>query len=91
MPTCPRCDGKKTSIAHVNTGPDAKKHRWEERQCDTCKGLGEITQEHEARIARGKEMRNTRVARGESLLDAAKRQGITPSQLSAIELGKVDV
>ena len=44
---------------------------------------------HHARRAAGKKLRDERVAKGQSLLEAAKERGISPAELSAIEHGKL--
>jgi DnaJ-class molecular chaperone len=89
MPTCPTCKGKRTNIAHINTGIDSQRHRWSEIPCFTCNGAGNISDEHATRITKGAEMRQARVARKESLYEAAARMGMTAARLSAIEHGRV--
>ena len=84
---CPTCLGEKKLLAHLNRGIDAT-HSFEYIDCITCKGTGEITEEHFKKIQMGKELRKARIERGETLFDAAKRQKLTTAQLSAIENGR---
>ncbi len=88
MNLCPTCKGEKRPLAHVNPGP-GRPHRWERLPCPTCKGAGEVDDEHLARIENGRQMRAERLARLEGLNEAAKRLGMTPAELSAIERGTV--
>lgn len=85
---CPGCDGRKTVFAFLNLGEDYRKHRQGNIPCMTCGGTGEISAEHAARIEDGHRLYQERVARGETLMEAAIRQGMTPAQLSAIEHGR---
>lgn len=88
MHPCPRCDGSGFITAFVNRGPDIGKHSVETLPCSTCSGVGSIDDETARRIADGKSMRDQRVARLETLRDAARRLGMTSSELSAIEQGR---
>lgn len=85
---CPGCKGKGVVFGHMNTGPDSSKHQWGNMQCMTCRGSGKITQDHAARIEAGHKLYRQRLNSGETLGEAAARQGMTPSQLSAIEHGR---
>lgn len=85
---CPGCNGKGTVFGHMNTGPDSSKHKWVDMQCMTCRGSGEITQDHADRIEAGQKLYRQRLNSGETLGEAAERQGMTPAQLSAIEHGR---
>ncbi len=88
MPTCPRCEGKgHIGPVHINRGN--KPHEWVEKMdCDFCRTSGEITDDHMKAIGLGKQLREKRVGREESLRDAAKRFGMKPSELSAFETGR---
>lgn len=88
MVICPHCSGERKVFAFMNNGPDYRTHTSGLIDCRTCLGAGKITQEHADRIAAGTSMRTQRVQRGESLRDAAKRLGITATELSAIEHGR---
>lgn len=82
---CPsKCENGRV-FAHINRGD--KPHTWEWIACFTCKGAGKITPEHMERIAAGQKMREERLARDESLMEAARRMGITPAELSRRERG----
>lgn len=85
---CPNCKGKGTVFAHMNTGPDSSKHHWGDIQCMTCRGSGKITQEQADRIEAGQKLYRQRLNSGETLVEAAARQGMTAAQLSAIEHGR---
>ena len=85
---CPGCNGKRTVFGHMNTGPDSSKHKWGDMLCMTCRGSGEITQDHADRIEAGQKLYRKRLNSGETLGEAAARQGMTPAQLSAIEHGR---
>ncbi len=52
-------------------------------------GRGEIDEEHLRLIESGKKMRDERIAAGMTLSEAAARAGVTVTQLSAIENGRV--
>ncbi len=90
MPICPDCDGQKQFTGFVcRYGPNGGRGSVETYNCHTCNGVGTITPEHATRIDAGKKLRAERLSRDESLMEAAKRMGIRPSELSAIEHGKV--
>lgn len=84
---CPDCKGKKRVFAHVNRGEKGCDFR--HIDCSRCKGFGAIPQEQLAWIEAGRKRRAERVARDVSLMEEAKRLGITSAQLSAIETGRV--
>lgn len=85
---CPSCGGKKQVFAFQNTGEDYRQHRQGYIDCITCDGSGELTAEHAQRIEEGRKLRKARIARGETLMDASLRLGLTPARLSAIECGR---
>lgn len=82
---CPDCDGKK-QVFQIACGPSGSRAGWVD--CDRCGGTGEITAEQAGRIAAGRARRQERIARDVSLMEEAKRLGMRPSELSAIERGK---
>lgn len=86
---CPRCEGKGSMFAFVNTGDDFTKHRSGIFNCDQCKGAGSVTKEHYERYLAGKIRRDARLAAGISLRQEAERLGISVVELSAIECGKM--
>jgi len=84
--TCPDCSGK--GIVHGFACGGANPGYRDDMKCFTCRGTGKVDAEYPARLAEGRRMRKERVARVESLYDAAKRLGMTSSQLSGIENGR---
>lgn len=86
--TCETCGGEgSTGPVHINRG-DAP-HEWRgSMPCHDCDGTGQWTAERHARWQAGQKMRAERLARGESLREAAKRMGITPAKLSVTEAGR---
>lgn len=84
---CPDCKGNKRVFAHVNSG--GKGCDFRHIACLRCKGTGAIPWEQLAWIEAGRKRRSERVARDVSLMEEAKRLGITSAQLSAIETGRV--
>ena len=85
---CPHCKGDGGYDCHINRGLDISTHTFEWRQCITCEGDGVIGEERAKLIAEGKAMRDARVARMETLLEASRKLDIGPAELSAIELGR---
>lgn len=83
MRTCPRCNGRGSSLALVNPGG------MQRLQCFTCGGAGSITEEHEVRIKRGKLLHAHRMDRLEGLYDFAERHGISLTDLSSMEAGRM--
>ena len=86
---CPDCDGNGGSQGFVTRTTGC---RLEFIQCRTCAGTGEIAADEaaameERRIA-GRALRAERMARDESLGEAAARLGISPMELSAKEHGR---
>lgn len=87
--TCPHCDGKRRIYAFINTGEDWRAHRNEYVYCFTCNGAGKVPRTMAQRIERGARLRAARIARGLSLLEAAKRLGVSAEELSAMERGRI--
>ena len=88
MPTCPHCNGDGGHDCHINRGFDSSTHTFEWRRCETCEGDGVVSDERAKLIAEGKAWRDARVARMETLLEASRKLGIGPAELSALELGR---
>ena len=90
MRACPDCEGCGRMPALVNRGPAGC--RWETIDCLTCNGAGTMPAlayaELLGRRLRGNELRSQRMERGESLREAAKRLGMAPERLSALEHGR---
>ena len=78
--TCPSCDGAKEGMALVNRGDAGC--ALEKIPCWRCHGAGEISQEAFVRFEDGRRMKNERLERGESLREAAAREGMRPLELS---------
>lgn len=87
---CPGCKGEKRVFVfadgHHEDGTPFHNNGY--RDCFTCDGSGEITDEHIARIAAGRKLRDERVSKRVSLMDAAHERGISPEDRSAIEMGR---
>lgn len=83
---CPDCKGEKRVFAHVNRG-DGGSSGFEWINCLRCKGAGEVPDEQAVWMLEGVKLRTERMARGLSLREEAKRLGISPVELSAIERG----
>jgi len=88
LSTCPRCEGRGwVGPVHINRGN--KPHEWREKMdCDLCGTRGTIDGGQRKAIELGKQLREKRLARDESLLEAAKRLKLKPSELSALETGR---
>lgn len=84
---CPTCSGRKEGICLVNRGDQP--HEWRMMPCPTCDGIGEIDEEYAARIEAGATMKAERLARGFGLSAEAKRLGVSPVHLCAIEHGRL--
>lgn len=76
---CPECNGRKGGVVHVNA---TSGHRFENRKCDFCDGLGHVRQHELDRWKECEAVRADRIARGMTLRAEAARLGISPSELS---------
>lgn len=87
---CPDCLGEKRVLAFVDGHrPDGTSFGGlRSVNCSTCFGEGTIDAEFHARREIGKKLRAERIAKRQSLLEAARDRGISPSELSAIEQGR---
>lgn len=85
---CPRCDGRGwVGPIHINRGD--KPHEWRKRMdCDLCRATGTISDDVRDAIELGRRFRERRIARDESLREAAQRLGMRASELSALETGR---
>ena len=83
---CPWCEGRKKETVHLSTSSGG---RWEHRDCSTCSGHGFIFREHAERIEAGNLRREDRKARLMTLRQEAERLGISPTELSKIENGRI--
>jgi hypothetical protein len=90
---CPSCKGSGDGgPCHYNTGINQRTGMcggyWKDSSvCIRCNGSGEVPDEMADWMEIGKQLRQERIARGETLYDAAERLGTTSSELSAIEKG----
>jgi ribosome-binding protein aMBF1 (putative translation factor) len=91
MPVCPDCKGAKHvyvfADGHTPDGVPFASNGY--RDCSTCDGWGEITQDYADRIEVGRMMRDARVKAGVSLLEASKQMGCSPAELSRVERGRL--
>jgi hypothetical protein len=83
---CPECNGTKIR------GHSRPFLKWEKLSimtfgCDFCGETGKVTQKDLNRRAKGKKLRDDRVAREVTLRDEAKRLGIGVVELSNMERG----
>lgn len=83
---CYACKGVGEVTAHLNYG--GSDGEWKIINCPTFVGTCEISGEHAARIEAGRKARHARIIDGISLSEQARRLGITPAQLSAMEHGR---
>lgn len=94
MPTCPHCTNGRRTMIPVFTRPKISAERAkmladELSTCDTCGGTSEVSEGQLQAIRRGEELRRARLAEGRGLRAEAMRLGIPPSELCAIERGRV--
>lgn len=82
---CPACDGEKRIAGMGCTGKGCKPMILD---CFQCKGTGEITLEMFGWMQLGAAMRAERILRGVGLREEAKRRGMLPSELAAMENGR---
>lgn len=90
MISCPHCNGQKQVFAFINRGPDISTHTSGMIDCDTCKGSGSITLEQVQCIEVGQQLRKDRLERGRTLSEAAVRFGVSVTQYSAWERGRME-
>ncbi len=60
------------------------------RECPVCDGVGLITDKRQQWIKHGACLKNARIRRGLGLREAALKWGMQPSDLSDLEMGRVD-
>ena len=87
MGECYMCRGKKQVFCHVDYADRTSTTGW--RDCFECGGSGEMSEERLADYAYGQEFREARLNRGETLRECAKRLGVSASDLSAMEQGRL--
>lgn len=91
MTTCPDCKGEKKLPALVNRGEKGCSR--EQITCITCHGSGEVADDYARRrgVAEqtGRLLKAGRLARNETLLQAALRLNMSVSEYSRLERGVV--
>jgi len=88
MIICPGCNGSgEGGPAFVSrvSGCSFEEHT----TCSTCNGACEMPDEYPAWKLQGQVLRDDRRFRGLSLGEEARRRGMRPSELSAMEFGKI--
>lgn len=85
MTKCPRCTGDGGYHAFVHRADGCSE---EYLTCDLCRGDGKISDEVVGWLKEGSDHRNERVARDESLRECARRLGVSPALISAMETGR---
>ena len=85
---CPDCRGKGTISAFVDWEGGGEFR--EGIRCHGCGGTGRVTAQRIIWRGAGKQHRDARVARMESLRDCAARLGVSAVELSDIERGRAD-
>ncbi len=83
---CPTCQGDKVLFGLVKYA-GSKPCEMRQLKCFTCRGEGEITEEHAKRIEAGRLMREDRLKRGLSQSEEAKRLGMAHMTYSLLEQG----
>ena len=83
---CPVCLGNCRVFVAIDRSNGIGDIGW--RPCYECGGSGTVTEERANAIRKGRELRQARVNRGETLREAATKMGITTIELSRIEQGK---
>lgn len=83
--TCPDCNGAGTMTALVNRTSGCKE---ENVVCAVCRGSGGLSDEQFQALELGRKAYLERVARGESLREAAVKIGCLPVALSDFEHGR---
>lgn len=81
---CSACNGQKIIVGYGCPG-----FKRIELPCFTCNGSGDISKAQEEAIRKGKLMREARLKADRSLREQAAILGMTPSQYSDIEQGRI--
>ena len=87
---CQFCKGAgRTGLVHVNRG--AGGGEWLDNiPCFECGGSGSWSMNRWEAWQKGQKMKAARLARGESLREAAKMAGVSAARMSAIERGRAE-
>lgn len=84
---CPSCHGRRTSGAFVHRTSGCG---YEDVQCSTCNGEGEISEERHRWIVEGGIARSLRMELNLSVREAAARLGWRAVEISDFEMGRRD-
>lgn len=87
---CPDCNGDGKVVGLFAIRADGGCDPCREFQCFRCDGSGVVPDEMAAWMAAGKMMCDDRRSRGNSLRKEAGEREMKPSELSAMEQGKVE-
>lgn len=86
---CPSCSGSGKILGFFAIRVDGGCDPCREFQCLRCKGSGTVLDEMTMWIAAGKTMREDRRSRRNTLRKEAEKRKMKPSELSAMEQGRV--
>jgi hypothetical protein len=87
---CPDCKGAGTTVANHVSYADGRHGYNVPLRCSRCKGEGTVPEAMADWIARGKAMREKRLAANRNLLEEAQRRGLGIAELSKMEFGKIE-
>lgn len=89
MVTCPRCNGKKQTVAFVHYKPGLEhKNGLQTINCLTCDGSGAVTEEHLEVMIESRKLRDLRVHQSDySLREFARLLDLSPVEYSQVEHG----
>jgi DnaJ-class molecular chaperone len=87
---CPDCDGTGWTIASFVRRMSGQCSQNVRGKCSGCDGSGEIDALRQEWRTIGKQMHCKRIAAGRTLRDEAKRHGISPTELSGMEQGRIE-
>lgn len=85
--SCPHCGGRGANQG-IACGPGSCQMRT--LTCSTCKGSGAITEDRQAKIAKGEAMRKDRIKRNQTQREEAKRLELNVVTYSQMERGTYD-
>lgn len=86
---CPDCSGSGKVLGLFVIRTDGGCDPCREFQCFFCDGSGAVPDETAAWMVTGKAMRDERLSRGHGLWKEADERKMKPSELSAMERGRV--
>ena len=81
---CFHCHGEGEILAYINAIPQCY---WTWIRCNTCDGIGTVSQAQQTAWAEGRQRRARRVAAQLSQREMAARLGTTPQRYSRMEQG----